>query len=148
MDGSDETRWIRRHAMFVPFGVFAVTALLTYWSEQGVWQTQASLRTAATLVDLGVALYGMIAVLTEGGVRLMFWALDQRRKWRRKLWLEAREEGIEEGIERGIEKGIEAGVKQGYAQAYQEIAEREERLERRAREMGISLAEPQRKREE
>ena len=62
----------------------------------------------------------------------MFWALDQRRKWRRKWWLEAREEG----------------VKQGYTRAYQEIAEREERLERRAREMGISLAEPQRKPEE
>ncbi len=117
-----------------------MTALLTYWSEQGVWQPQTSLRTAATLVDLGVALYGMIAVLVEGGVRLMFWALDQRRKWRRKLWLEAREEGREEGIE--------AGDKQGYARAYQEIAEREERLERRAREMGISLAEPQRKRED
>ena len=88
------------------------------------------------LVDLGVALYGMIAVLIEGGVRLMFWVLDQRRKWRRKWWLEAREEGIE------------AGDKQGYARAYQEIADREERLERRASEMGISLAEPQRKPEE
>ena len=58
----------------------------------------------------------------------MFWALDQRREWRRKWREEAR--------------------KEGYALARQELAEREERLERRAREMGISLDEPPQKPQE
>lgn len=89
----EEMRWLRRHAMAAPFGIFAATLLLTYWKEQGQWAGSASLEPAAGLVDLGAVLYAMAAVLAERGVRLMFWAWDERKKWRAK----AREEGLAEG---------------------------------------------------
>ncbi len=51
----------------------------------------------AAQVDLGTVVYAMAAVLAERGVRLMFWALDQRRKWRAKWRAEARAEGRQQG---------------------------------------------------
>ena len=93
MDEWWERRWLRRHAMVAPFGVFATTALLTWWKESGQWQVPANLELASGLVDLAAVLYAMLAVLLERGVRLMFWALDERRKWRAKMRAEARAEG-------------------------------------------------------
>lgn len=74
-----DVRWLRLHALFAPFGVCAVTALLLAWSGQ--WAGRASLPAAASLVDLGAAIYGMIAVLAERSIFMVFWALEQRRKW-------------------------------------------------------------------
>ncbi len=45
--------------------------------EQRGWE---SLDLAATLVDLGAVLYAMAAVLFERGVRMVFWALEERKK--------------------------------------------------------------------
>ena len=122
----EEMRWLRRHAMAAPFGVFAATLLLTYWKEQGQWAGSASLEPAAGLVDLGAVLYAMAAVLAERGVRLMFWALDERRKWRAKWRAEAREEGRTEGRVEG-----QAETAQRY----------ESWLAKVAAEKGIALAE-------
>ena len=72
----------------------------------------------AELVDLAAIIYGMIAVLSERGVRVMFWALDQRRQWRERWRQEARAEGREQGR-----------------------AEMKAHLERVAREKGIDLDE-------
>lgn len=76
--GLKEVRWLRRHALFAPFGVCAVTALLLAGSGQ--WAGRESLPVAASLVDLGAAVYGMIAVLAERSINMVFWALEQRRK--------------------------------------------------------------------
>ena len=92
-----ERRWLRRHDIVAPFGIFAATLLLTYWTEHGQWQLPASLDPAARMVDLAAVLYAMVAVVTERGARLMFWALDERRKWGEK----AREEGCAKGLAEG-----------------------------------------------
>ena len=92
-----QSRWIRRHVMFVPFGVFITTGLLAYITEPGPWEIKTSLKSAASLVDLGAVVYAMVAVLIERGIRMWFWALDQREKWRAKWREEAQAEGRTEG---------------------------------------------------
>ena len=80
------------------------------------------LKSAASMVDLDTAVYAMVAVLTERVIRMWFWALDQREKWRAKwrdeiqadllnqMWATARAEGNQElavELERiAKEKGI------------------------------------------
>lgn len=111
---------MRRHAMVAPFGVFATTFLLAYWKEGGQWQALASLDSASGLVDLAAVLYAMLAVLLERSIRLMFWALDERRKWRAKMRAEARAEGLEEGRAEGRAKGREEGRTEGLAEGLAE----------------------------
>ena len=88
-----QNRWFRRHAMFVPFGVFITTGLLTYFVETGPWGVRAFLKSAASMVDLGTVVYAMVAVSVERVIRMWFWALDQREKWREKWRREAQAEG-------------------------------------------------------
>ena len=93
-------RWLRLHAMVAPFGVFAVTLLLL--ARSGQWGGWESLEPAASLVDLTAVVYGMIAVLVERGVRMVFWALDQRRQWREKRRNEAQADLITKMLDEGI----------------------------------------------
>ena len=117
-------RWLRRHALVAPFGVFAVTALLVLRSGQ--WSGWESLSSASSLVDLGAVLYGMLAVLVERGVRMVFWALDERRKWREKRREEAMAEGRAEGRAEGqaelIAEMLAAGVPDETKQALEQWA--------------------------
>ena len=138
MDEWWERRWLRRHAIVAPFGIFATTLLLTYWTEHGQWQPPSSLDPAAHLVDLAAVLYAMAAVLVERGVRLMFWALDERRKWRAK----AREEGRQEGRVEGLAEGRAVGLSEGRAEGQAQTTQRYEGwLAKVAEERGIPLAE-------
>ena len=93
-------RWPRRHAIATPFGVFAVTALLTRWIS-GQWLGPDNGELAADLVPLAGVIYGMLALTVEGGVRLMFWAWEKhqavRESWREEGRVEGREEGREKG---------------------------------------------------
>ena len=109
--------------MFVPFGVFIVSGLLAYLTESGPWGIRSFLKSTGELVDLGAVVYAMTAVATERGVRMWFWALDERTKWREKrrneaqaellnqMWASAHAEGNQElvaWLERiAQEKGIE-----------------------------------------
>ena len=95
-----ERRWLRRHAIVAPFGIFATTLLLAFWLGQWQWQGRASWEIMAGQVDLGAVIYAMAAVLAERGVRLMFWALDERRKWRARWRAEAQAEGRAETAQR------------------------------------------------
>ena len=113
-----EMRWLRLHAMIAPFGVFLVTVLLL--ARSGKWSGWESLESAATLVDLGAVIYAMVAVLVERGVRMVFWALDERRKWREKRREEAQADLIAEMLAEGI-------------------PQTEQELEQWARKKGISL---------
>ena len=91
-----EKQWgLRLHAVMLPFGVFIVTALLTRWIS-GQWPGQANLEMAANLVDLATVIYGMIALTVEGGVRLMFWALQKHLEWRESMREEGRKEARKE----------------------------------------------------
>ena len=94
MDRWWQRPWLRFHATIAPFGISATTLLLTLYLEQWQWQGRASWELAGDLVDLGAALYGMVAVLGERGIIIMLWALDKRREWREKWRAEARAEGL------------------------------------------------------
>ncbi len=86
-----EMRWPRRHAIATPFGVFAVTALLTWWIS-GQWLGPDNGKLAADLVPLAGVIYGMLALTVEGGVRLMFWAWEKHQMWREAMREEGRKE--------------------------------------------------------
>ena len=85
-----ELGWLRRHAAFAPFGILIVTALLVYFVGPGRWPGAASLKLAAEQIDLAAALYAALAVTVERGVRMIWWAIEQRRKEREKLVQDAR----------------------------------------------------------
>ena len=113
-----ERQWLRRHAIAAPFGVFAATALLVIRSGQ--WAGWGSLELAANLVELGAVLYGMAAVLVEGGIRMVFWALEERKRM------------IKEREDLGRAKLVEELLAEG-------IPQTKEELERWARDKGIPL---------
>ena len=123
-----QNRWLRRHVMFIPFGVFITTGLLTYFTEQGPLGVRPFLKSAASMVDLGTVVYAMVAVLTERVIRMWFWALDQREKWREKWRKEAQAEGRADLLNRMWTAAHREGN--------QELAEQVERI---AREEGVTL---------
>ena len=134
-----EMRWLRLHAMFAPFGIAVATALLL--ARSGKWSGWESLESAATLVDLGAVVYGMAAVLAERGVRMVFWALDQRRQWREKWRKEAEATGMATGMAKGMATGMATGLARGRTEGRAEgRAEERERILRAAKEMGIDIA--------
>ena len=94
-----ELQWPRRHAIAAPFGIFAVTVLLTRWiSSQWLGPDNGEL--AADLVPLAGVMYGMIALTVEGGVRLMFWAWEKHKAVREALREEGRVEGRKDSEKR------------------------------------------------
>ncbi len=106
--------------MVAPFGVFTATLLLTFYLEHWQWQGRDSWKLATEQVDMGAVIYAMAAVLVERGVRIMFWALDERRKWRAKMRAEARAEGLAEGQAQGRAEGQAQGHAEGRAQGQSE----------------------------
>ena len=89
-------RWPRRHLLAAPFGACGVTALLTWLTTGGQGDLAANLKVAADMVDLGAAIYGMVAVTIEGGVRRMFWAWEKHQSVKESLREEGRQEGRKE----------------------------------------------------
>ena len=83
------------------------------------------------MVDLAAVLYAMVAVAVERVIRMWFWALDQREKWRAKWRREAQAEGQTDLLNR-----MWAAAR---AEGNQELVEN---LEQTARELGIALGEP------
>ena len=134
MDDWQERRWLRRHAMVAPFGVFAATLLLTLYLKQWQWHGRDSWELATSQVDLGAVLYAMAAVLVERGVRVMFWALDERRKWRAQ-WRAA---AMAEGHAAGLALGHAEGQAEGRAETRQQY---HDWLAKVAQKRGIPLDE-------
>ena len=129
-----EMRWPRRHALALPFGACGVTALLTWLTTGGQGDLAANLKVAADMVELGAAIYGMVAVTIEGGVRRMFWAWEKHQAVKESLREEGRQEGRQAGRQEGRVEGSKAGRKA-------ERAAMQAHLERVSRERGIPLAE-------
>ena len=100
------SRWFRRHAILAPFGVYAMTWLL-FWSEIGHYRWWDKSELTSSLVDLGAVLYGMVAMLMEGGANMVFWALEQREKRRKKLREEMRAEARAEVREEARAEAVE-----------------------------------------
>ncbi len=151
---SGDRRWLRRHAIAAPFGIIVIIALLTYVAAPDQWNGREGLKSAASLVDLGAVLYAVAAVLVERGVRVMFWALDERRKWRERWRTEAQAEGLEQGLAQGRAQGRAQGQAEGLAQGRTELLtalleavrtegnqELEELVERVARKQGTPVDE-------
>ena len=71
----------------------------------------------------------------------MFWALDERRKWRAKMRAEARAEGLEEGRAEGRAQGRTEGRAEGRTEGQAATTQRYESwLAKVAEETGIPLA--------
>ena len=76
----DDVRWLRRHAMLTPFGAAVATWLLSALIGGGRWLFWHDLGSLKSMAGVGTIAYGMVAVLGEGGIKLVFWAIDERRK--------------------------------------------------------------------
>ena len=131
---SREGRWLRRHAVFAPFGIFVMTALMTYFTGTVGANTREFWKSAADMVDLGTVLYAMAAMSFEKGVDAVFWALEQRRKRRERYEAEAKAAGQAELIAALVAAGQEQGNQEVVAL-----------VESFAKERGISLDEPPRR---
>lgn len=142
----EERRWLRRHVVAAPFGILIATITVSYVSAPELWGTRESIGSWASLVDLGAVVYAAVAVLAERGVRVVFWALDERRKWREKWRAQAQAEGRAEGLAEGRAEGRDEGRAEALT-AILEVgrdqgnADLEELIARVAREKGISLNE-------
>ena len=95
-----QRQWIRYHVVFAPFGILAVTALLTYLTAPEPWSIRQGLNQAAAQVDLAVPIYAALAALAERGIAMIFWALEQRKKWREERLeaLAARDAAVREQV--------------------------------------------------
>lgn len=80
MMGTDDVRWLRRHAMITPFGAAVTTWLLSAWVGGGQWLFWHDLEPVQAMATLGTITWGMAAVLAEGGIKLVFWVIEERRR--------------------------------------------------------------------
>ena len=58
-------------------------------------------------MDLGAVLYGMVAMLMEGGTNMVFWALEQREKRRKELQDKVRAE-VRDEVEAEVRAEVRA----------------------------------------
>ena len=77
---SEDIRWLRRHAMITPFGAAVTTWVLSALFGDGVWLFWHNLEPVKAMAGVGTIGCGMVAVVGEGGIKLVFWAIDERRK--------------------------------------------------------------------
>ena len=141
-----QRQWIRYHVVFAPFGILAVTALLTYLTAPEPWSIRQGLNQAAAQVDLAVPIYAALAALAERGIAMIFWALEQRKKWREERLeaLAARDAAVREQVRDEVRTEVrdevrtevrDEAIAEGRAEAVRDM---EARLEQWARERGIS----------
>ena len=104
-----------------PVGISAATWLLC-WSETGEWRCWLELDKAASLVDLAVVLYSLVAVIVERCVIMIWWALEERRKRLEKLRAETLAEGRAEGRAVGLAEGRTEGRAEGRNEVRRELA--------------------------
>lgn len=131
--------------MVAPFGVVAATALLVSITRPTEQDFGEFIHAAGTLVDLGAVVYATIAVLAERGIAVIWWALEQRKKYRAERI--AHNERIKAmWRDEGRAEGLDEGRAEGRAEAYTAIMDAirgeangkwEEVVERVARERGI-----------
>ena len=111
--------WAARHALFAPWGILATTYALTAYVKAigwNIWSDRANLVTMSDMVDLGIAAYAAGASLAEVIVRMVFYALEQRKKrieQRKREMEEMRTRAIQEGRQEGIQAGLQRGIQEG-----------------------------------
>jgi flagellar biosynthesis/type III secretory pathway protein FliH len=106
--------------MVAPFGVLASTALLVYLTEPEADGFREFVRVGRESVDLGAVVYAAAAVSAERGVAVIFWALEQRKKYIAER-IAHNERVTALWREEGREKGRTEGRAEGRAEAFAEI---------------------------
>ena len=118
--------WAARHALFAPWGILATTYLLTAYVKAvgwNIWSDRGNLVTMSDMVDLGIAVYAAVASLAEVIVRMVFYALEQRKKrieQRKREMEEMRKRAIHEGRQEGMANGLKEGLETGRQEGRQE----------------------------
>ena len=74
------SQWQPRHATITPFGAAIATWVLSALVGDGPWLFWHNMEPVKSMAGVGTIGYGMVAVLGEGGIKLVFWAIDERRK--------------------------------------------------------------------
>ena len=86
--GSDNSRnrrwWLAYHVAIAPYGILAATWLLAVRADQSHWRIWNHTDAAADMVQLGAVVYAAVAVAAEGGIRVVFWAIEQWRQDRER----------------------------------------------------------------
>ena len=76
--------WLAYHVAIAPYGILATTWLLAGRHDSSHWLIWNHLDAAADMVELGAVVYAALAVATEGGIRMVFWAIEQWRQDRER----------------------------------------------------------------
>ena len=74
MELPDNRSWLHWHAFVAPLGILITTFGLAWIDGLDHWSD------AAGFVELGVIVYAVIGSALEGGINMVFWALEQRRR--------------------------------------------------------------------
>ena len=132
-------RWVRLHLAFLPLGALVATWLLTLLAGAWRWDDRANLDLAGTLAPLGAFAYGSLVFVIEWSVRMIFWALEQRRKDREKTRDQIRAELMEEvlaEVRAQVQEEVQAQVQ---VEVRAEVSEEMERLIRELSLRGIAV---------
>ena len=76
--------WLAYHVAIAPYGILAATWILVVRADQSHWRIWNHVDAAADMVQLGAVVYAAIAVAAEGGIRMVFWAIEQWRQDRER----------------------------------------------------------------
>ena len=98
------TSWFRNHVSVAPVGILVTTYLLSvvpsckwyiwqFWQSWCSWGGWVKLDEAASLVDLGIVVYAVVAVLAERTSKMIWWSLAQKKQWEESKRQEGRQEG-------------------------------------------------------
>ena len=88
--------WLAYHTALAPFGVLATTWLLTGAAHSRHWTVWKHLNPAGDMLELGAVVYAALAVLVEGGIRVVFRAIEQWRRDKERRAVEAQNRALDE----------------------------------------------------
>ena len=136
--------WQRTHAVAAPFGTAIATLLLSTRSERwewAFWQNEVSWDLVANNTGIGAITYGLLAVTTEGGASLIFWALDERDKRKERRAAE-REQELAAAVAKASDEARSEGHAKGRSEGRIETDATWREWYQRQVERGVELEEP------
>jgi len=117
--------WLGHHLALIPVGTL-LTAWLLLGASGGGWAWWSSVQglvTIGQITPFAAAVYGAAVLPIEAGVRLMFWAISEVLK-ERKRWsdaLAAAQAGQATARDEGRTEGLEEGRQEGRTEAHEEL---------------------------
>ena len=96
---------LNRHLATLPLGVLFTTWVLLCITGEGTrwWSEREALTTAGQAVPFGAVLYSSSVVLLDGGVKVVFYAMAQRKEEIDRRKQEGRRQLLKELIEQGVQ---------------------------------------------